>query len=60
MNNTAEIFEAHFPRVKPCHVVIEYCKPIYVKELSREDRKARGAYTQNTIRKANEKNKALL
>lgn len=60
MNNTAEIFEAHFPRVKPCHVVIEYCKPIYVKELSREDRKALGAYTQNIIRKTIEKNKALL
>ena len=28
MNNTADIFEAHFPRVKKVHVVIEYGKPI--------------------------------
>ena len=37
MNNTAEIFEAHMPKIKSTHVVLEYGKPIYVKELSRED-----------------------
>lgn len=60
MNNTAEIFEAHFPRVKPCHVVIEYCKPIYVKDLDKADQRKLGVYTQNIIRETIEKNKALL
>ena len=32
MNNTAEIFENHFPKVKKTHVVIEYGKPIYPNE----------------------------
>ena len=39
MNNTADIFEAHFPRVKKVHVVIEYGKPIYPKELDKENKK---------------------
>ena len=28
MNNTADIFEAHFPKIKSTHVVLEYGKPI--------------------------------
>ena len=60
MNNTAEIFEAHFPRVKPCHVVIEYCKPIYVKDLDKADQRKLGVYTQIIIRETIEKIKALL
>ena len=43
MNNTAEIFENHFPRIRPTHVILEYSKPIYPKELSKEDRKFLGA-----------------
>ncbi len=60
MNNTAEMFEAHFPRIKPCHVVIEYGKPIYPEELPKEDRKKIGAYTQNIILETLKKNQALV
>lgn len=60
MNNTVEIFEAHFPKIKRTHVVLEYGKPIYVKELSKEDQKHLGTYTQNIIHEMLEKNKSLI
>ena len=60
MNNTSEIFEAHLPKIKPCHVVIEYCKPIYPDELDKEDKKHLGAYTQNIILETIRKNQALV
>ena len=34
MVNTCEIFEAHFPKIKPTHVILEYGKPIIPSELS--------------------------
>ena len=49
LNNTAEIFEDHFPRIKPAHVILEYGKPIFPKDLPKEDRKFLGAYTQKII-----------
>lgn len=60
MNNTAEIFEAHFPRIKPCHVILEYCKPIYPNELDKEDKKHLGSYTQNVILETLKKNKEMV
>ena len=60
MNNTSEIFEAHLPKIKPCHVVIEYCKPISPDELDKEDKKHLGAYTQNIILETIRKNQALV
>ena len=60
MNNTAEIFEAHMPKIKSTHVVLEYGKPIYVKELSKEDQRHLGTYTQNIIYEMLEKNKSLV
>ena len=60
MNNTAEIFEAHFPRIKPCHVVLEYGKPIYPDQLDKEDQKHLGAYTQQVILDMLKRNKDLV
>ena len=60
MNNTAEIFEAHFPRIKPCHVVLEYGKPIYPDQLDKEDLKHLGAYTQQVILDMLKRNKDLV
>ena len=60
MNNTEEIFEAHFPKVKPCHVVLEYGTPIIPSELSREDFRHIGAYTQNIIAQTLKKNAPLV
>ena len=59
INNSADIFEAHFPKMKPAKVVVEYGKPIYPDELSKEDKKHIGEYTQNVIREMLDKNKPL-
>ena len=59
LNNTVEIFEAHFPKITPVRVVVEYGRPIYPDELSKEDKKHIGEYTQNIIHEMLEKNKSL-
>ena len=41
--------ERHFPWIRPSHVIIEYGKPIYLKELPAENRKFPGAYTREII-----------
>lgn len=51
ITNSSEIFENHFPKIKPCHVILEYGAPIHIKELSKEDRKFLGAYSQGVIQK---------
>ena len=60
INNTAEIFEAHMPKIKSTHVVLEYGKPIYVKDLPKEDQKHLGEYTRNIILETLRKNKELV
>lgn len=60
LNNTAEMFEAHLPKIKPCHVVIEYGKPIYPDELDKETKKKIASYTQNIILETLKKNQALV
>lgn len=48
-SGTSAIFEDHFPKIRKGHVSVTYGKPIYPKELSKEDKKFLGAYTQNII-----------
>lgn len=60
MVNTCEIFEAHFPKIKPTHVILEYGKPIIPSELSAEEKKHLGAYTQKVITEMLMKNQKLL
>ena len=49
ISNSAQIFENHMPFVRPCKVTVEYGAPVYPKELSKEDQKFLGAYTQKKI-----------
>ncbi len=49
ITNSAEIFENHFPKVRPCRVIVEYGAPIYPKELTKDEQKFLGAYTQQKI-----------
>lgn len=56
LTNTRDIFENHFPKIKKTHVILEYGEPIYPKELSKEDKKFLGAYTQKKIQEMYEKN----
>lgn len=60
MVNTCEIFEAHFPKMKPTHVILEYGKPIIPSELSPEEKKHLGAYTMKVIEEMLEKNQKLI
>lgn len=46
---TSAIFEDHFPQIKPVDVVIEYGKPIYPKELTREEQKFIGRHVQGIL-----------
>jgi 1-acyl-sn-glycerol-3-phosphate acyltransferase len=60
INNTADIFESHIPWIKKTHVVIEYGKPIYPKELDAETKKNLGTYVQNLIQETINKNAELV
>lgn len=60
INNSSSLFEDQFPRIRPAHVIIEYGKPIYPKELSREDQKFIGKYVQNVIEETLKKNAAAV
>ena len=59
INNSADIFEAHFPKIRPAKVVVEYGRPIYPDELDKETKKHLGEYTQDIIHQMLEKNKPL-
>ena len=60
LNNTIDIFEGHFPRIKKTHVVVEYCEPIYMKEMDKEDRKKIDERCQQIIKETIQKNQALV
>lgn len=60
MNNTSSILEDHFPFIRSTHVVLEYSKPIYPKELSKEDRKFLGAYCERQLTEIVTRNQKLV
>lgn len=49
LKGTADIFENQFPKIRPQHITLTFGKPIIIKELSKENRKFVGAYTQHII-----------
>jgi 1-acyl-sn-glycerol-3-phosphate acyltransferase len=60
ISNTDEAFEKHVPRVHSAHVIIEYGKPIYPKELTKEQQKFLGSHVQGIIRETLKKNASLV
>ena len=60
LNNTINIFEGHLPYIKKTHVVLEYCSPIYMNEMEKEDRKKIDVYCQKIIKDTIEKNHTLV
>ena len=60
INNAADIFEDHMPKIKKTHVVIEYGKPVYMSEMTREEKKAIGVKVQAIIKEMYFKNKELV
>lgn len=49
INHSDEIFEKHIPFIHRTKVTIEYCKPIVLSELSKEDQKNIDSYVKNII-----------
>ncbi len=60
INNSAEIFENHIPRMKKTHVVVEYGMPIYPNELPKEEQKFIGAKCQKIIEDTIKRNASLV
>ena len=56
INNSAAVFENQFPWIKKAHVIIEYGKPIYIRELHREQQKKLAPYVQEIIMETYHKN----
>lgn len=60
INNTSAIFEDHMPIIRKTHVIIEYGKPISVKDLSRDELKALPDTVRDNILYMYEQNKAAV
>lgn len=59
LNNTAAIFEDHFPKIKKTHVVMEFGKPIEVDSMSPEEKRIISETAQTSVFQMLEKNTAL-
>ena len=56
--NTEQIFEAHFPWIRKTKVIIEFAEPIYVDQLSRQERKGLGKQCREIIAQIVSRNEA--
>lgn len=59
INHSRDIFEAHLPFIKSTKVVIEYCKPIIMSELSKEDQKNIDNYVKKIMEETYIRNESL-
>ena len=57
INNASAMLENQFPKIKKVHVVVEYCPPIHISELDKEDKKFIGSYVRNIMLETYNKNK---
>lgn len=60
MVNSEQIFEAHLPKIKSAHVILEYGKPIETKDMSRAERKQVPGMTHDIIKETYLKNLSLV
>ena len=56
INHSDEIFEQHLPFIRSTKVTIEYCKPIILNDLSKEDQRNIDQYVKNIIEETYIKN----
>ena len=59
VNHNRDCFENHMPWIKKTTVVIEYCEPIRIKDLDKEDQKNIDQYVKNIIEQTYIKNENL-
>lgn len=60
LNHTEDIFEAHVPWIHRTHIILEYCSPIYPKDLSKEKKKKLSDTVENVIKETYYKNQKLI
>ena len=60
MNNTDDAFENLFPWIRSTHVIVEYCKPIYMDELEKTEKKHVAEKVREIIGETVKKNAAEL
>lgn len=58
MNNNDEVFEKHFPWIHKAHVIVEYCEPIYMEEMTRDEKKHIGETVRQIISETVKRNAA--
>ncbi len=49
LSNTQEIFEAQFPKIRPQHVIVDYCAVIDPESMTKAEQKKMGANSQALI-----------
>lgn len=60
ISNADSIFEQHIPWIKKGNIIIEYGRPVYPKQLDKEDQKYLGKHVQKLIKETLDKNKGSL
>jgi 1-acyl-sn-glycerol-3-phosphate acyltransferase len=60
LSNTDAQLEKQTPWVKSAHVIIEFGKPIYPKDLDKEQRKFLGSHVQKLLQTTLDKNQSLV
>ena len=60
MNGTSDIFEDHFPRVKPTKVVMEFGTPVAYGDLTKEEQKHIDEYFHDRLQKMVKANEPLI
>lgn len=58
--NSAAVLEDHFPFIKKAHVIIEYGKPVCIKDLPSEFQRHPGVYFREIIQQTHAKNASSL
>ena len=59
-NNTRHCWEMQKPKLRKTRTILEFCEPIDVKELPKEDRKHLGNYVKDIIEDVYNRNEELL
>ena len=59
VNHTRDCFENHMPWIRKSTVIIEYCEPIRIKDLDKEDQKNIDQYVKNIIEQTYLRNENL-
>ena len=59
VNRTDDILEKHSPFIRSAQVTIEYCKPIILKELDKEDQRNIDQYIKNVMTEVYLKNQEI-